>query len=68
MIKIGICALCGQEMISTENDAWHPWDVEQACPPEIDEQGVTVPQWGGFGRPGREHFRPAPTGSAEVCR
>ncbi len=56
-IQEGTCALCEQRMLRTDSDAWHPWNVEKACPPEIDDNGVTVPKWGSFGRPGMEYFK-----------
>lgn len=55
----GTCSRCGQTMLRTASDAWHPYTVKEACPPEIDKDGVTVPEWGGYGRPGREYFVPA---------
>lgn len=55
----GTCALCGQEMIRTPDDAWHPWTVEKACPPEVRMNGMSLSEWGTPGRPGREHFRSA---------
>lgn len=55
---VGTCKACGQEMIQTEDDCWHPWNIETACPPEHHDQGFAVPEWGRFGRPGREYFIP----------
>lgn len=57
---IGTCALCKQEMIRTDDDCWHPFNVAAPCPPESKENGVTVVGFGTFGRPGREFFRAAP--------
>lgn len=56
----GVCALCGQEMLraNSDGDAWHPWSVLAACPPEDDRRGFTSAVWGTSFRPGREHFRP----------
>ena len=65
--EVGVCALCGQEMIRTADDCWHPSDVERACPPEpgrMTESRENFEAWQRFyasglrcGRPGREHFR-----------
>ena len=67
MAEVGTCALCGQEMIRTADDCWHPWDVKVACPPEpgpMMESKENSLAWMDFynkglrpGRPGREHFR-----------
>ena len=56
--KMGICDLCFQELVLSENDCWHPFDVPEACPPELpDHNGVIRPSFGdGPGRPGREHW------------
>lgn len=53
----GTCVLCGQEMLRTADDCWHPYYVERACPPESAGGGFPQPEWGKPGRPGREHFR-----------
>lgn len=60
----GTCGLCGQVMIRTEDDCWHPYDVAKACPPEPPSSDpVAYSQWRAAGnqslRPGREHFVPA---------
>lgn len=56
---LGTCKACGQELILTAADCWHPHSVERACPPEIDVGlGVNVPAWGGYGRPGPTYFIP----------
>ena len=59
---VGVCALCGQVLIRTEDDCWHPWDVERACPPEPRGDGMAYGQWvssgNRTGRPGRQHWRP----------
>lgn len=60
-LEVGVCALCGQELLRTTTDCWHPWTVERACPPE-----PPLHQWpAGFrsGRPGRDQWRhrPIPT-------
>ena len=57
-VLVGRCSLCNQEMgYNVEmDDAWHPYDVEEACPPEWFENGILVPQWGRPGRPGSEWF------------
>lgn len=67
--EVGICDLCGQEMIRTADDCWHPWSVGTACPPEpgrMSESRENHEAWQAFyanglrpGRPGREHFRAA---------
>ena len=57
--QVGACKACGQELILTEDDCWHPYNVERACPPEIDYQGFAKAQWGSFGRPGRQYFVPS---------
>lgn len=58
----GICALCGQEMVRYGDDAWHPYTVKRACPPEPERDDYDG--WAAFaasglrsGRPGVEHFR-----------
>jgi hypothetical protein len=66
--EVGTCALCGQTMIRTDDDCWHPYNVKKACPPELqwrfpgDPDAVAA--WQELrakgirpGRPGREHFR-----------
>jgi hypothetical protein len=62
----GTCALCGQEMIRTEDDCWHPHAVAKVCPPEPSSEPYDLTGWVAFhdsglrpGRPGREHFIPA---------
>lgn len=55
----GVCDLCGQELILTDDDCWHPFNVEKACPPETHEGGLVTTAFGTFFRPGREHWRPA---------
>lgn len=59
----GICDLCGQELIRTATDCWHPYTVERACPPEPGDDWSQETGWPAFyrqyrgpGRPGREHF------------
>lgn len=53
----GTCKACGQVLLVSPNDCWHPYNVEKACPPEIDMgQGIKVPAWGGYGRPGLNYF------------
>lgn len=52
-VEQGSCGLCGQCMLRTVSDCWHPWHVEKACPPE-DEYGF--PMFGTPGRPGGENF------------
>lgn len=53
----GTCKACGQMLIMTASDCWHPWNVEKTCPPEVDlGQGFPVPAWGGYGRPGVAYF------------
>lgn len=39
----GSCKSCGQELLITPDDCWHPYTVKKPCP-----------AGGGFGRPGRE--------------
>lgn len=62
----GVCALCGQQLIITPDDCWHPYDVERACPPEPAPDDWGEDGWPAFyaaghrpGRPGREHWREA---------
>lgn len=65
---LGKCDLCGQDMIRTEDDCWHPYYVAKACPPEpaSDDWSDTTgwPAWYAAGhesgRPGREHFIESP--------
>lgn len=60
--EIGCCALCGQQLIRTADDCWHPWNVERPCPPQPAAL-LDLLTWyeagGRTGRPGREHFQPA---------
>lgn len=63
--EMGTCALCGQEMIRTGDDCWHPHTITKACPPEPSSVPWDAEGWAAFraagldhGRPGREHFRP----------
>lgn len=60
----GTCDLCGQYMIRTPDDCWHPYNVERACPPE--PPGLDHAAWSEWYRegnrplrPGRQHFVPA---------
>lgn len=55
-VKLGTCTACKQEMIQTDTDCWHPWNVEKACPPEIFVNNLWIPAWGSVGRPGRDFF------------
>lgn len=62
--EVGTCALCGQEMIRTADDCWHPWNVAKACPPEPSSADFAAySAWRAAGneslRPGRQHFIPA---------
>lgn len=65
--EAGTCGLCGQEMIRTAADCWHPHYVARVCPPEPSSDPFDAEGWRAFrlagldnGRPGREHFRPKP--------
>lgn len=71
--EVGTCSACGQELILTDDDCWHPWSVENACPPERrvggtgGVGGAVVIDWGdGFGRPGRDKFVSTPDVSEEA--
>lgn len=56
--EVGHCATCGQELIRTASDCWHPHSVATACPPEVKLDEMSVVEWGdGFGRPGRDQWR-----------
>lgn len=68
--EVGTCDLCGQEMVRTPDDCWHPFNVRRACPPEPPSMRGGDPgaiaAWQEFhaaglrpGRPGREHFVPS---------
>lgn len=57
-LEVGVCALCGQQLLRTADDCWHPWTAATACPPE-----PPLHKWpAGFrsGRPGRDNWRPRP--------
>jgi hypothetical protein len=55
--KVGTCKACGQQLLLTKDDCWHPHTVAVACPPEVDLGfSVKVPMWGGFLRPGAVLF------------
>lgn len=61
----GRCDLCGQAMIRTIDDCWHPWNVPKACPEEPSSAPFDFEGWRKFRaaglamhRPGREHFIP----------
>lgn len=61
--EVGHCALCGQELIRTADDCWHPHSVPKACPeqPQGMRELIDWFQAGNrTGRPGREHWRPGP--------
>lgn len=70
--EVGHCDLCGQELLRTAGDCWHPWNVSRACPPEPADS--SSPEWADWwqagnrtGRPGREHWRPgAPPPRSEL--
>lgn len=58
----GVCDLCGQELLLTDDDCWHPYTVLEACPPEPPSADVAA--WQELhraghrtGRPGRQHWR-----------
>jgi len=53
--EVGTCALCGQEMVRTIGDCYHPWNVKTACPPEPPGR-IFWPKDVFPGRPGREFF------------
>jgi hypothetical protein len=57
-VKLGLCNLCWQRLILTEDDCWHPHNVAEACPPEsLNHNGIMRPEFGdGPGRPGQEHW------------
>lgn len=60
-LKVGVCSECGQKLLLTADDCWHPYTVERACPPNILVNGVQRPAWGeGFGRPGRDKWQEKP--------
>ena len=66
--ELGTCDLCGQKMIRTADDCWHPWNVAKACPPEPSSVPFDAEGWAAFRaaglaghRPGREHFRTLPS-------
>lgn len=59
--EVGHCKHCGQELIRTATDCWHPHSVPVICPPEVatEENPVIHVEWGdGFGRPGRDAWLP----------
>jgi hypothetical protein len=67
--EVGTCDLCGQELIRTADDCWHPYDIAVACPTQPEDPKMSTPEsfaaWQAFyasglrpGRPGREHFQP----------
>lgn len=62
-VQIGTCDLCGQELLLTDDDCWHPYNVERACPSEPPSRSAEWSEWAAAGnrtgRPGREHWRPA---------
>ena len=59
---VGTCVDCGQQLLLTEEDCWHPHNVDRACPPEPTEI-LALMAWYEAGnrtlRPGREKWRPA---------
>lgn len=59
--ELGRCVECGQELVLTADDCWHPFTVKRACPPEVWTGGVwRGVVWGeGPGRPGRDKWRKA---------
>lgn len=68
LAEAGTCDLCGQEMIRTVDDCWHPHTVAKACPPEPASGDWSDAGWPAFYaaglmsfRPGREHFVPNPS-------
>lgn len=72
--ELGTCDICGQEMIRTADDCWHPYTITKACPPEPPSGANFDPDawrdWRAAGndhnRPGREHFVAALSTSGEV--
>jgi len=66
--ELGTCDVCGQVLLRTADDCWHPWNVLRACPPEPSTVPWDIKGWLDFRaaglsshRPGREHFVPDPT-------
>lgn len=62
--EVGTCALCGQIMVRTEDDCWHPYYVPIACPWEPSPWDLRARNtWLATGhstlRPGRQYFIPA---------
>lgn len=66
----GTCTVCGQELILTADDCWHPYTITTPCPPEHDVNGVPTIEWGdGYGRPGRDKYQSNNTlGCASINR
>lgn len=60
-VEVGACDLCGQELLRSINDCWHPWNVGTACPPEPPSGTTAWIDWyqagNRTGRPGPEHWR-----------
>lgn len=69
-VEVGTCDLCGQEMLRTADDCWHPYTVARACPPEPPGASPESTAWANAGnrtgRPGREHFVPLPVPDGAV--
>lgn len=60
-VEVGTCEACGQTLLRTATDCWHPWTVRKACPPEVpDAAGLLRPRWGKPLHPGMACFRPLP--------
>jgi hypothetical protein len=67
-VEVGSCDLCGQEMLRTADDCWHPYNVAKACPPEPGPMMESRENWEAWQkfyadelhplRPGRRHFIP----------
>lgn len=61
-LDVGVCALCGQALLRTADDCWHPHTVVRACPPEPPL--ADRPPGFRTGRPGRDQWRPRPAHTA----
>lgn len=59
-VKVGVCNMCGQELLLSEDDCWHPHTIATPCPPEALRKFYGENAWRDFrpGRPGRERWMP----------
>lgn len=68
-VRIGRCSLCWQELLLTDDDCWHPFSVNSACPPEpvnMSERIKLYETGHRTLRPGSGYWEPVPEGAFKI--